>query len=76
MDVKMNGREKIRSHTGTTQIKWWHLKDEKQESFQHKILEGEFGQPQGSANDMRNNMAQEIRKVTTLLQQVCIKVQP
>lgn len=40
------------------------MKGEKQEIFQHTILQGGFGQPQGSANDMWNKMTQTIRKVT------------
>lgn len=39
------------------------MKGEKKGRFQHKILEGWFEQPQGSANDMWNKMTQEIRKV-------------
>lgn len=49
---------------GAPQIKWWHLKDEKQGSFQHNIFEKGFGQPQGSAYYMWNKMAQESRKMT------------
>lgn len=44
------------------QIKWRHLKGETR-NFQHKILEGGFGQPQGITNDMWNKMTLEIRKV-------------
>jgi hypothetical protein len=39
------------------------LKGEKHRIFQLKILEGGFGQAQGSANDMGDKMAQYIRKV-------------
>lgn len=62
MDVKVNGKMKIINHIGAPRIKWWYLNGEKQWNFQHKILEGEFEQPQESANDMRNKMVNRLEK--------------
>lgn len=39
-----------------------HLKGEKYTIFEHKILEGNFGQPQRSANHMWDKMTYVIRK--------------
>ncbi|KAL5137126.1 hypothetical protein HKD37_10G027540 [Glycine soja] len=63
MDVRIKDRAKRRSPLVAPRIKWWHLKGEKQGSFQQKIWEGWCGQSQGSANDMWNKMSQEIIKV-------------
>lgn len=38
-------------------IKCWHLKGEKQQIFQHKVLEGGLWEPQESANVMWGKMA-------------------
>ena len=50
MDVRVKRRARRRSHNGPPCIKWWHLKGVKQRIFQHKMLEGGFRQPHGSAN--------------------------
>ena len=63
MDVRVKRRAKRRDRSGAPRIKWWHLKGDKQRIFQHKILEGGFRQPHGSANDMWERMAHEIKKV-------------
>jgi len=63
MDVRVKRSAKRRSHSGAPRIKWWHLKGEKQRIFQHKILEGGFTQPHGSANYMWERMGHEIKKV-------------
>ncbi|KEH17311.1 hypothetical protein MTR_0024s0180 [Medicago truncatula] len=63
MDVRVKRSAKRRSHSGALLINWWHLKGEKQRIFQHKILKGCFMQPQGSAKDMWEKMAHEIKEV-------------
>lgn len=63
MNVRISRREKRSSHMEAPHIKWRNLKDEKQGSFQHKILNGGFGPPQRSVNDMWNKMAKEIGNV-------------
>ena len=63
MDVRVKRRAKRRIHSGAPQIKWWHLKSEKQRIFQQRILEGGLREPHGSANDMWERMAHEIKIV-------------
>jgi len=63
MDVRVKRRARRRSHSGPPRIKWWHLKGVKQRIFQHKMLEGGFRKPHGSANDMWERISHEIRKV-------------
>jgi len=63
MDVRVKRRARRRSHNGPLRIKWWRLKGVKQRIFQHKILEGGIRQSHGSANDMWERMAYEIKKV-------------
>jgi len=63
MDLRVKRRENRRIHSRAPRIKWWHLKGEKERIFQHRILEGGFRQPCGSANDKWERMAHEIKKV-------------
>lgn len=61
MDLRVKRSAKRRSHSGALLINWWYLKGEKQRIFQHKILKEGFMQPQGSAKDMWEKMAHEIK---------------